>query len=92
MGNETEAMLWSSPTAFENRAYFRTNSAPAQLLVDDIQLRDEGVYRCRVDFRNSPTRNMRVNFTVIGKRRNTLRRSLLATSHLHLSALIHRAP
>lgn len=59
--------LWSSPTAFANRAYFRTTSHPAQLLIDDIQLKDEGVYRCRADFRNSPTRNMRVNFTVIGR-------------------------
>lgn len=66
-GNTAQAKLWSSPTAFANRAYFRTTSHPAQLLVDDIQLTDEGVYRCRVDFRNSPTRNMKINFTVIGK-------------------------
>lgn len=65
-GNPAQAKLWSSPTAFANRAYFRTTSHPAQLLVDDIQLTDEGVYRCRVDFRNSPTRNMKINFTVIG--------------------------
>lgn len=62
-----EGKRWSSPTAFGDRAFFRTSSHPAQLLVDDIQLRDEGVYRCRVDFRNSPTRNVRINFTVIGR-------------------------
>lgn len=62
-----QAKLWSLPTAFGNRAFFRTASHPAQLLVDDIQMSDEGVYRCRVDFRNSPTRNLKINFTVISK-------------------------
>ncbi|XP_055678044.1 hemicentin-1-like [Lutzomyia longipalpis] len=60
-----QAKLWSSPTAFGARAFFRTTSHPAQLLVDDIKLSDEGMYRCRVDFRNSPTRNLKINFTVI---------------------------
>lgn len=62
-----QAKLWSSPAAFGSRAFFRTASHPAQLLVDDIKLSDEGMYRCRVDFRNSPTRNLKINFTVIGE-------------------------
>lgn len=62
-----QAKLWSSPEAFATRAFFRTSTHPAQLLVDEIQLADEGVYRCRVDFRNSPTRNVKINFTVISK-------------------------
>ncbi|XP_066995324.2 neural cell adhesion molecule 2 [Anabrus simplex] len=60
-----QAKLWSAPNAFGPRAYFRTASTPAQLLVDDLELSDEGVYRCRVDFRNSPTRNLKINLTVI---------------------------
>lgn len=63
-----QAKLWSSPAAFGSRAFFRTASHPAQLLVDDIKLSDEGMYRCRVDFRNSPTRNLKINFTVIGEK------------------------
>lgn len=51
--------------AFGTRAFFRSTSHPAQLLVDDIKLTDEGLYRCRVDFRNTPTRNLKINFTVI---------------------------
>ncbi|KDR21492.1 hypothetical protein L798_04051, partial [Zootermopsis nevadensis] len=60
-----QARLWSAPSAFGTRAYFRTASTPAQLLVDDVALSDEGMYRCRVDFRNTPTRNLKINLTVI---------------------------
>ncbi|XP_047114831.1 neural cell adhesion molecule 2 isoform X1 [Schistocerca piceifrons] len=60
-----QAKTWSAPRAFGSRAFFRTATTPAQLLVDDLALSDEGVYRCRVDFRDSPTRNLKINLTVI---------------------------
>ncbi|CAG9863888.1 unnamed protein product [Phyllotreta striolata] len=61
----SQARHWSAPEVFGSRAYFRTVSEPAQLVIDDIRRRDEGVYRCRVDFRNAQTRSFRYNLTVI---------------------------
>ncbi|TDG44787.1 hypothetical protein AWZ03_008761 [Drosophila navojoa] len=60
-----QARLWSSPLAFGTRAHFSSTSHPAQLKIDNVRIEDEGVYRCRVDFRNSPTRNLKINLTVI---------------------------
>nr|CAI5870381.1 unnamed protein product [Callosobruchus analis] len=68
----SQARHWSAPEVFGSRAYFRTVSEPAQLVVDDVRRHDEGVYRCRVDFRNAQTRSFRYNLTVIGKSFMTL--------------------
>lgn len=52
---------------FGPRAYFVTVSKPAALTLEGVQLDDEGIYRCRVDFRTTPTRNFAINLTVIGE-------------------------
>lgn len=62
------ARLWSSPAALGPRAFFITATNPAHLSIDRLQSSDEGIYRCRVDFRNSPTRKQKMNLTVIGER------------------------
>ncbi|CAH2217743.1 jg15076 [Pararge aegeria aegeria] len=68
----SQPKLWSSPTGFGTRAFFRASAAPSTLLVDNVSTADTGVYRCRVDFKNSPTRNLRINFTVISDPRPAL--------------------
>ncbi|XP_034239115.1 neural cell adhesion molecule 2-like [Thrips palmi] len=60
-----EATHQSLSEGFGTRAYFRTVSETAQLVVNDIRRHDEGVYRCRVDFRHSASRSFRYNLTVV---------------------------
>ncbi|CAG9130949.1 unnamed protein product [Plutella xylostella] len=45
--------------------YFVTMSQPSSLTVEAVQLDDEGLYRCRVDFKNSPTRNFQIRLAVV---------------------------
>jgi len=42
------------------------NSSKAALKVTNVTEQDAGAYRCRVDFRDSPTRNYRIILRVIG--------------------------
>lgn len=58
---------WKDTEYLNERAMFRTIMEPATLNIDHVEERDEGDYRCRVDFTKSPTRNSRIQLTVIGE-------------------------
>ncbi|KAJ8670463.1 hypothetical protein QAD02_001722, partial [Eretmocerus hayati] len=58
---------WSDPSVFSKRAHFTRERKPAELGVDHIREDEAGLYRCRVEFRDGPTRNSKVNLTVIGE-------------------------
>jgi len=50
------------------RTYFQISGVHrAHLRVNNVGVQDEGVFRCRVDFVDSPTGNFRVNLKIVGK-------------------------
>lgn len=62
-----QARHWSDKEVFGERAFFRTGPEPAMLVLEGVRRHDEGLYRCRVDFRNTPTRSFRYNLTIVGR-------------------------
>ena len=50
-----------------DRAFFRTATEPASLNINHVEEKDEGEYKCKVDFIKSPTKTSRVQLVVIGK-------------------------
>ena len=52
-----------------NRVVFDTSPGPknARLKIFNVSESDDGIYRCRVDFKASQTRTSRLNLTIVGK-------------------------
>ncbi|XP_037797725.1 uncharacterized protein LOC119592905 [Penaeus monodon] len=57
------ATHWKSPLHLGTRADFIVTSA--SLTIRRVHANDEGIYRCRVDFRTNPTLTFTTNLTVI---------------------------
>lgn len=65
-----QASHWSEKS-YSGRVFFQSpdnnREGMSRLSLKNINQTDGGSYKCRVDFKKSPTRNSYVNLTVIGK-------------------------
>ena len=62
---------WHDASVFGSRADFLPGRRPAMLTLRDLRPTDQSLYKCRVDFQHSRTRNALVNLTVISKWRSS---------------------
>lgn len=61
-----DALHWSDDKMMlYGRAHLKANSDKVRLLLEPVLREDEGVYKCRVDFKKSPTRQHRIHLAVI---------------------------
>jgi len=51
----------------EERIYYTENKGFAVLIIEDVRTSDGGQYRCREDFKYSPTRNNFILLDIISK-------------------------
>eukprot|EP00095_Tigriopus_kingsejongensis_P007812 snap_masked-scaffold204_size260821-processed-gene-1.10 protein:Tk07812 transcript:snap_masked-scaffold204_size260821-processed-gene-1.10-mRNA-1 annotation:"neural cell adhesion molecule 2-like" len=56
---------WSEDPQFGPRTFFRDSSSPAQLIISSVEMDDMGIYKCRVDFRESPTVITQVKLNIV---------------------------
>ncbi|XP_026671052.1 hemicentin-2 isoform X2 [Ceratina calcarata] len=65
-GDPASAIHWAVSDDLGKRTYFQIGDGHrAKLKVTKVTYKDQGIFRCRVDFVDSPTRNFRVNLTLI---------------------------
>ncbi|GFU43319.1 ig-like domain-containing protein, partial [Nephila pilipes] len=55
----------ASSEELTGRSFFSSVEHPAVLQIDRISLDDEGIYRCRVDFKKARTRHSAILVTVV---------------------------
>ncbi|XP_071518492.1 uncharacterized protein [Panulirus ornatus] len=82
----SRSLHWSE---LGKRAHFDLGSPEAGLVLEDVAAKDHGLYRCRVDFGISPTRNVRVKLLVVVPPRRV---SILGGSGLEVSGVIGPYP
>ncbi|KAG8305589.1 hypothetical protein J6590_067550 [Homalodisca vitripennis] len=85
-----EGSHWSETRILGGRAYYTTEPPFSLLILEGVKEADAGVYRCRVDFKISPTRNSLVNLTVIvPPRKLTLLDAVGGTIHTSYIGPLH---
>ncbi|XP_066989942.1 nephrin-like [Macrobrachium rosenbergii] len=64
-GNRLDSATHWADISFVSRAFISTDPGQRGLLLEKVSMKDQGHYRCRVDFLESPTRNSRIKLTVV---------------------------
>ncbi|XP_055603399.1 nephrin [Uranotaenia lowii] len=60
-----QAIHWSDEAVLKSKAYFYYETNPPVLRIKNVKQDDAGLYRCRVDFLKSPTKNCRIDMDVL---------------------------
>ncbi|XP_043234975.1 hemicentin-2-like [Amphibalanus amphitrite] len=64
-GRKGQGTHWASEDSLGRRSRFDPHGRAPVLRIKDVTLADAGMYRCRADFKTSPTLNARVRLTVV---------------------------
>ena len=65
--NQSVPFHFSGKESYSYRAAFEMEKTMSQLLINNVNYDDAGVYLCRVDFRKSPSKYSRDTLSVISK-------------------------
>ncbi|KAL5288106.1 hypothetical protein ACFFRR_008764 [Megaselia abdita] len=60
-----EAKHWWDTETLGDKAYFHYNTNPPALRIRNVHEAEQGLYKCRVDFKKNPTKNSRINLKVL---------------------------
>ncbi|XP_055634568.1 uncharacterized protein LOC129774711 isoform X2 [Toxorhynchites rutilus septentrionalis] len=63
--NLQQAIHWSDEAVLKSKAYFYYETNPPALRIKNVKQEDAALYRCRVDFQKSPTKNCRIDLDVL---------------------------
>ena len=58
---------WANKDQLGDRARMRVRPGQQGLYLTRLVTEDSGLYRCRVDYKHSPSRNLRVKLDIIGQ-------------------------
>jgi len=56
---------WSDQKLLGSRGFFHVDSSPTRLEIKNFTVSDEGLYKCRVDFKKAPTRITEIQLSLI---------------------------
>ncbi|XP_042887333.1 neural cell adhesion molecule 2-like [Penaeus japonicus] len=59
------ADTWTDDSTLGQRAYLDVDTQPPGLVLNPVKASDRDLYRCRVDYSSSPTRNVRIQLNVV---------------------------